>query len=135
MTHTASGYVLAGYHFGKWMPHITLSDFKTDSNYRDAKATIPLLSAGSAADTAQLQGMVGQIIQFNTVNQHSVTLGLRVDVLPKTALKFEWQRVIPEDGSNLISPPFSGQDTFYGAAGTNNLDKVNIYTVALDLMF
>lgn len=136
MSDTASWYVMAGYHFGKWMPHITISEFKTDTDYTNAKAAIPLLPDPDPLTLVnELQMAVGQIVQFNTVNQKSVTLGLRGDILPKTALKLEWQRLMPEKASNLLSPPFEGADTFFGAAGPGNLDDVDLFSIALDFIF
>jgi hypothetical protein len=119
------------------MPHITFSDFKTDTDYTEAKAAIPGLPDPdpSTPSVNELQMAVGQIIQFNTVNQQSLTLGLRGDILPKTALKFEWQRIMPDKASNLLSPPFEGVDSFFGAAGPDDLDDVDLFTIALDFVF
>lgn len=134
MTNTTSWYVMGGYRFGRFMPHITYSDFKTDTNYTQANNTIPLLDGGNPTATAALQGAVGQITQFNTVNQKSVTMGLRIEVLPKVALKLEWQRLMADKSSNLLSPPLLGADTFWVGAGSR-LDAVNIYTTSIDLIF
>jgi hypothetical protein len=134
MTDTSSWYLMFGYRFGMFMPHITYSDFETDTNYDLTKNYMPLLDGGSPQATAVLQGAVGQIAQFNTVNQKSIIVGLRADVLPQVALKFEWQKTTPDKGSNLLSPPFMGGDTFY-MGSASGLDDVEVFTLALDLVF
>ena len=82
--------------------------------------------------------MYAMVTSFNTVNQKSITAGLRWDVLSATALKLEWQRVMPDKGSSLLSPPFTGPEgqpspssTYFG----QDLDDIDLYTISVDFIF
>ncbi|HEY9033638.1 MAG TPA: porin [Pseudomonadales bacterium] len=132
MTDTSSWYVTFAYQFGKFLPHISWSQFRTDENYDRAMAAVPLIDLGDPDLTADVQGAFNQIIAFNRVNQQSLTAGLRYDFMPKTALKLEYQRIMPQRGSSLLSPPFEGSAVVYQGSA---VDAVELYTVALDFVF
>ena len=132
MTDTDSWYVTVGYRFGKVMPHLTFSEYKTKEDYSVALATIPNINTGDAAIDTQLQGAYTQIINFNTANQQSITAGLRYDFMPKAALKLEWQHVVPDEASSLLSPPFEGEGAIYMG---QDLDDVDLFTLAIDVIF
>lgn len=119
---TTGWYVTVGYRFGTLMPHITLSELETDENYNAVTAYLPLMPM-------MLAGGTQQFVQMNTVNHDSVTLGLRWDFLPQTALKFEWQSMSVDGGSMPVSPSFSVGPTYTPG------DDVDVYSIALDMIF
>ena len=132
MTDTTSWYTTFAYQFGKFLPHLTFSRFETDEDYDRAGATVPNIILADPDQTAEVQAAFNRIINFNTVNQESVTAGLRYDFLPTAAFKVEYQHVMPDEGSSLLSPPFEGSQTTYQG---KDLDSVNLYTVGVDFIF
>ncbi|MBV1873528.1 MAG: hypothetical protein KUG80_02030 [Gammaproteobacteria bacterium] len=104
-------YLTTGYHFNKFMPHITLAKMENkDPSARDigtvissaTGATLPLpgAMAGSIADT------------FIVQNQTTYTLGLRYELLPAVSLKAELSHITDFNGSGgkflTSSPPTGG---------------------------
>jgi len=120
---TTGWYASLGYRFGAIMPHITYSEMETDENYDSVNSQIPLMPP-------MLAGGSAQFVQMNTSNNDSLTLGVRWDVLPKIALKAEWQKMEVESGAYPINPLFSVKPASYAPG-----DDVELFSVAVDFVF
>lgn len=116
-------YTTLGYRFGGVMPHITYSELETDENYDYVNSQIPLMPP-------MLAGGSAQFVQMNTSNNDSLTLGVRWDVIPKMALKIEWQKMSIDADSYPISPLFSVKPASYLPG-----DDVELFSVAIDFVF
>jgi hypothetical protein len=102
-------YTTLGYRIGKWLPHITTARIKDNDN-----PTIP---------------PPGFPVAGTPLEQKSNTLGLRYEVGSGAALKFEAQKVSPEEGSRgllIADPRFAPKDPD---------DSVMIYGISLDVVF
>jgi hypothetical protein len=97
-------YTTLGYRVGKWLPHFTTARIKDNEN--------PTV------------GFVGM-----PLDQKSETLGLRYEMGSGAALKFEAQKVTPEEGTRglLIARP--------DMAPKDPDDNVMIYGISLDVVF
>ena len=96
-------FLTLGYRMGNILPHITYS------------------SAGSDVTQIILLG-----VQFPTAplvyKQHSITLGVRYDILPRTALKIEFQQIHPQDES-------------WGLFRQEPKEKVKLLSLVIDVTF
>jgi hypothetical protein len=119
IANTTGWYATLAYQHNALTPHITFSELETDEDYGGE-----MLAAGAMPPPLAMGTM--QFVRQNTVNQSSVTAGLRWDVARQTALKVEWQRINPDNDS---SPSFTVVDFTYPG------DPVNVYTVAVDFVF
>jgi hypothetical protein len=120
---TTAWYTSFGYRMGNFTPNVTYSELKTDENYDAVNAQIPFMPP-------MLAGGSAQFVQMNTSNNRSLTLGLRWDLLPKTALKFEWQKIAVDAGAYPLNPVFA-----VNPAGYRSGDDVELFTVAVDFIF
>jgi hypothetical protein len=102
-------YATLGYRIGKWLPHFTTARIKDNNNPTTPPPGFPF--AGTPLE------------------QTSKTLGLRYEVGSGAALKFEAQKVTPEEGTRglLIAPP--------STAPKDPGDNVMIYGISLDVVF
>ena len=113
-------YVTLGYRMGDFLPHFTYAGTQSDHS-----ATI--LPAGSpfpGIDPALWVAPEDMIIPTNgeLYLQESYTLGLRYDFSSQAAIKLDYQRVIPEDGSWGV---------FFNDPG----DKVDLLSFVVDIVF
>jgi hypothetical protein len=131
MSDNTSWYGTVAYRIGNFLPHFTLSRYETDEDYSTAQNIVDTFPSGTPEEIAAKENAQG-IINFNTVNQDSVTVGLRYDFMPRTALKLEWQRISPDAESSLLSPPFLGPEATYQG---EDLQDVDLYTIAIDYLF
>lgn len=93
-----SYYLTSGYQMGDWLPHLTYAR---------------MLSPDDA-------------ISYG--DQYSVTAGLKYDINHGTDIKFEWQKVTPEQHSwGLIQRDQTDL--------SKKLDPINVYKVAMDFVF
>lgn len=120
---TTGWYTTLGYRFGSVMPHITYSELETDENYDSVNSQTSLMPAQLAKGSAQF-------VQMNTSNNESLTLGVRWDVMPKLALKAEWQKMNVDSGSYPINPLFGVKPSAYTAG-----DDIELFSLALDFIF
>ena len=90
-------YATVGYRFGKFMPHVTFAEMDSDD----------IALGGTTSET--------------------LTVGLRYELSPSAALKFEWANVEPQDGSIglfTVSP-----------IDPDVTDDADIFSVAIDVIF
>lgn len=91
-----AGYVTVGYRIGRFLPHFTYAALDEGADESDA-----------------------------VLKQTSGTVGLRYDFMDGAALKFEYQRIEPEEGNaGLLSRRLD-----------NETDAVDLYGVSLDVIF
>ena len=123
-TDASSAYLMAGYRFGKVMPHITIAKMKnTDPGAREG-ATVISASTGSAlALPGQLVGAIAD--GFLVQNQTSYTLGARLELLPSVSLKTELSHITD----------FKDSIGRFNAAAAPTGDNVNILKFAIDAVF
>lgn len=93
-----AGYLTVGYRMGKYLPHLTYAAINA-----------------------------GREVSPLAVRQRSATAGLRYEFLDGAALKFEVQRIDPEEGNYGY---FDGKD-----ASGNYLRDARLYGIALDVIF
>jgi predicted porin len=91
-----AGYVTLGYRFGRFLPNVTYAS----------------LDEGAEKSAAALK-------------QTSGTVGLRYDFMDGAALKFEYQRIKPEEGNAGLMSRRLAADT----------DTVDLYGISLDVIF
>jgi hypothetical protein len=141
MADNTSYYITVGYNIGAFTPHLTFSRYQTDEEYSDIQSMIGGpndIGVDGTAVSPTNPSMYALMTSFNTVNQSSITAGLRWDILVATALKFEWQRVMPDKESSLLSPPFVGPEGGPGPSSTyfgQDLDDIDLYTISIDFIF
>lgn len=92
-----AGYVTVGYRFGRFLPHFTYASL--DEGADESSAVV--------------------------LKQTSGTVGLRYDFMDGAALKFEYQRIEPEQDNTGLFSRRLGDDT----------DSVGLYGVSLDVIF
>lgn len=101
-------YATLGYRFGSFLPHVTYAKLDDNDN---PKTPDPLFGFASTA-----------------LKQESTALGFRYELGVGAALKFEAQQIKPEKGTRglLISAPSTGPE---------RNDTINIYSIAVDVVF
>lgn len=123
LSDVTGSYLTTGYHFNKFMPHITLAKMENkDPGARDIGTVI---SSATDATLPLPKEIVGGITDtFIVQNQTTCTLGLRYELLPAVSLKAELSHITGFNGSSgkfLASSPPTG--------GHVNLIKFSIDTV------
>ena len=116
-----SAYLSAGRRFGKVTAYTVLGISETLANpakFSNLLAPVPAL--------AQLQTAVAQQLNNSGVDEKSVSLGLRWDVIENVALKTQWSYYwLGANGAALWQQPASGPTP----------DTVNVWTLAMDFVF
>lgn len=118
-------YVSSGYRQGSLTPYLVYAQSRSNGATRESG--LPL--AGPAplqAAAAQLNGRLNGLLSTIGV-QTTVSAGLRWDYRPDQALKIQYDRVMPRDGSSgmLIN----------AQPGFQSDGKVNVVSVSLDVVF
>ena len=119
---TSGAYLMAGYRFGKLMPHFTAA--KMEVQDEGARNVGMILSDNSSLSLpGELIGTIAD--SFLVQNQSTYTLGLRYEMLPSVSAKVELSHITDFDGSighfSYMHPP------------TN--DSVNIMKFSIDSVF
>lgn len=119
-------YVSAGYRAGNFTPYVTYSMVKAKSGTSDPGLPLTGLPPAYAAAAGQLNAGLNALLMA-TASQHSVSAGLRWDFRPDMALKLQYDRVVPREGTRgtliNLQPGFrSGR-------------AVNITSAVLDFVF
>lgn len=90
---SVTGYVTAGWHLGKWLPHVTWAGQDTTDKWVRRQALPPALRAADPLN------------RLLATDQQSVAIGLRYDPLPNLALKLDVTRIVDtDDGWGSLSP-------------------------------
>ena len=115
-------YLMAGYRFGKAMPHFTIAKMSNqDPGARDIATVVR-----SSVTLALPDGVAGSIADASMVqNQTTYTLGMRYELLPAVSLKAELSHITDFDDSG-------GQ--FLGSAPPTK-ESVNILKFSIDSIF
>lgn len=116
---TTGWYATLGYRFGKLTPYVTVSKLKQDDN--NVNNTIP---TGVSPTLNVLKATVDATLEGQSNRQKTVGLGLRWDFYRNMALKAQYENISP-DGPGLFTSPNAN----FGH------DKVNVYSVAVDVVF
>lgn len=150
-----SGYVMLGYRFGNWMPHITFAKmYTTNDNERPDIQAFQLTDMiwGSNPGLALLADGLnaytdGLLVTMNIIRleQESLTLGVRWDPVENLAVKAEVFRVDLKNGSYGFAVPSAmlalSEANFLTFADTGATvypepkDSVNGVRMSLDLVF
>jgi hypothetical protein len=79
-------------------------------------------------------GIVSQAMQANPMDQASITLGLRYDVMRNLALKFQWDRVDTFTKDGLAG---TGRGVFFAktAAFLDSNNSVDLFSLSMDFAF
>ena len=87
-----SGYISLGYRFGDFLPYITLAGIEETESSR--QLPVPDFSKATDAETAQYLGLLSfasqEISNAISQSQRSVGVGVRWDVSPSSAIKFQY---------------------------------------------
>ena len=87
-----SGYISLGYRFGDFLPYITLAGIEETESSR--QLPVPDFSKAPDAETAQYLGLLSfasqEISNAISQSQRSVGVGVRWDVSPSSAIKFQY---------------------------------------------
>lgn len=92
-------YASAGYRLGDMTPFVTYGSSKSNRPTDDAGLAPAGLPAPLAGAAQQLNAGLALLLDAVPV-QHSVSLGARWDVLPGRALTLQYDRLLPQGGSN-----------------------------------
>lgn len=121
-----AGYVSGGYRLGAWAPYATRAMVR--ANTATAIAGLPLegLPPGAAAAAAALNAGLNAALR-GVGAQSTASAGVRWDFLPSAALKLQYDRVRPRDGTNGmlidVQPGFRSDRAF------------GVTSVSLDFVF
>ncbi|EWH08476.1 hypothetical protein DS2_17085 [Catenovulum agarivorans DS-2] len=125
-----AGYVQYTHRLGKLSPFIVVSSISTEDGYQPSTQPSPLLLAAlSAATQTDVAQSLDAIVQSLNVKyeQHSLTLGFRLDLQADIAFKAQIQRAwVHKDGAGLW---------FRDTVARNPAEVVNILAVGLDWVF
>lgn len=115
---TTGAYITGGYRFGKWLPYGIWSKLKQDDS--NVVNTIP----AGVPQLAVLRATVDGTLQLQSNRQKTWGAGVRWDAWRNVAVKAQYENIRP-DGPGLFTQPTA-------AFGQK---KVNVYSVAVDLVF
>ncbi|APV51520.1 hypothetical protein BWI17_18590 [Betaproteobacteria bacterium GR16-43] len=116
---TSSWYLMGGYRFGNFMPHLTLSRVKVDS--ATSQSLIP-----SVGPLAAVAAGVNRLLEGQNVAQKTVAVGFRYQFHKNADVKVQWDRIDLPNGA-----VGNFQRAQPGFAGSN----VNVYSAAVDFVF
>ena len=92
-------YATAGVRFGNFAPYITYAKVKSNDPTRDTGLNLATLPAQAAPAAAYLNGQLNGLLSTIAV-QHTVSTGVRWDFSPNRALKVQYDRLLPQEGSS-----------------------------------
>jgi hypothetical protein len=108
-----AAYLGAGYRFGDVTPYAVYSASHANMETSTTGLDLSAMPAQQAAVGAQLNAGLNQLLA-TIPRQHSISAGVRWDLYPNYALKLQYDRITPDQGSNgtfiNVQPGFrSGQ--------------------------
>lgn len=124
--HRSAGYVSGGLRYGDWTPYWAFAVARANS----VTSTDGLELAGGDADSravrARLNGSLNYLLS-SVPHQHSVTAGLRWDVASNSAVKWQYERLMPVSDSRgtLINTQ----------PGFRSGHAIGVLSVAVDFVF
>lgn len=126
-------YVTVGYRFNRLLPYLTYSASKTDTRRLNLDVAAPHKAAFDARYTSG-----GPFVQTSNTEGSTLSLGLRVDVAPSVALKFQLDRYTPKTNSfgATDSQTMSRTGALASASAmSDSVGSVRLATVAVDFVF
>ncbi|OUS31503.1 hypothetical protein A9Q99_02740 [Gammaproteobacteria bacterium 45_16_T64] len=157
------GYLMVGYRFGKWMPHVTFSRFYTDAkndeqvqeyievalDAAEQSSAIETLSGGLLPAAVVVPNAIGLANSLETLvqEQESVTVGVVYDISSRVKAKFdvtqyssfgEYNQYSIDGGGDLVTTELDGYGRFGlsdDADATDIDSSTTIYTFAIDAVF
>lgn len=139
---TTGWYANVGYRVGKFTPYLGFSKLSVNSaNTSLTPVVAPVLSGPGAAFNTTLATYAGQgnagiqsVLNVQKLDQRTITLGSRWDVLPNVALKAQWDQIHkPADSWGLFftkDPSAATEQSFLNSRRT-----VNVLSVSMDFVF
>jgi hypothetical protein len=91
-------YASTGYRFGNLTPYVTYARVRDNSNRGDTGLSLAALPPAAAGAATMLNAGLNQLLGVVAVQQ-SLIAGARWDIAPNIALKFQYDRVLPQAGS------------------------------------
>ena len=119
-----SWYITSGYRLDKWTPYVSYSKFKIDSS---AIYTGSGNATTNAITTAGRMGYTGQ-------GQHTISLGVRYDVMPNVALKAQWDHV-KTDCNDGLAGSCGGRFINQSNNFANSSQKADLLSLSVDFVF
>lgn len=125
LTQGTAAYAIVGRRFGNLIPFASVSAFRPAKPAARAEGDWGALLGDPAASV--LQATAVHVLNIPRVDQRTLALGLRWDLHPQAALKFQWDRIqVQQNGYGL----WSTLDT------TSRPDsQVSLLSVTLDWVF
>ncbi len=128
-------YLTVGYHFGKWMPHVTWARSRvTDGKDRPPAPPGTMAFLCMNYQFCQTDGSVlpdNYIAAILENAQNSVALGLRYDFMSNVAFKLDWTRVLDTKGTTGY---FGRNDGMIGNAYMPD-DDIDVFRFVVDVTF
>lgn len=149
---TTGWYGNIGYRISAFTPYFGLSKIKSDRRTANSVSPTALsstlagtLAAGTGlygasssdaldAGMASLYAGVQGVLNVEKHDERAVTMGLRWDVMPSAALKFQYDRVTKSADSSgmfLVADPTQANSQAF----VNEKRNVNVFSVSLDFVF
>jgi hypothetical protein len=105
----ASGYLSVGRHFEAFTPYLVLAKAKTLGRAKPFPAPAPSGDPGTDAQLATLYDAAQLFTPGVTVDQRTLSLGVRWDIQRNVALKLQWDNSwVSSNGGSLWWGPVSG---------------------------
>lgn len=121
-------YASVGYRVGKLTPFVYYARLKVDSE----SLANPIPTALLVSPTLRsLSDGVNYVTYGANYGQKTVAVGLRWDVLPSLALKFQLERIKPDGAAGLLYVPSSQAANLPSFDG----ETLNAYSLSLDFVF
>lgn len=127
-------YVTAGKRIEQWTPYLTYSSFRNDSLTQFSGGAFP----GSAEfGLPSTNDLVNMVLLNNPMDQHTLSLGVRYDVMQNLAIKAQWDHIKTEPKSGIMGTGggLFGRGNTMSEAFSNNSNQVNLISVSLDFVF
>lgn len=116
-----AGYLLAAYRINKVTPYLGVSRWKT--TYKNYTTGLP----NTSADLVTLNQAYQVIMDASSANQTTYTLGVRWDLLPKIALKLQWDAIDAKGNARFPYANANNQKKWSG--------RTDVTTATLDFIF
>jgi hypothetical protein len=115
-----TAYISAGYRIDKFTPYITLAD-------SSQKKLAPQTSIPAVGPAAALRYAIDSTAAIMNLSQRSVSFGTRYELADNMSLKFQYDKIDVSSDHQTIHIRYP--------EGNQNLDDINVYSVAIDWVF
>jgi hypothetical protein len=115
-----TAYISVGYRIDKFTPYITLAD-------SSQKKLAPQTSIPAVGPTAALRYAIDNTAANMNLSQRSVSFGTRYELADDMSIKFQYDKIDIDNDHQTIHIRYP--------EGNQNLDDINVYSIAIDWVF